>query len=95
MAQFTVFFAYVLSVMGLTILVVWPENGPGALTREKLLRRILPKPAHGVLDCYICFGFWAGLLLSIFWWFMYHQSWIWFGCLMIPAAFWLVTGKWK
>ena len=94
-AQFTVFLAYVLSAMGLAILVVWPEDGPGAFVREKLLRKLLPKPAHGVLDCYICFGFWTGLLLAIPWWFMYRQEWMWFGCLMIPAVFWLVTGKWK
>ncbi len=95
MEQFTEFLSYALASMGLVILVVWPEDGPGAFVRDKLLRKILPKTAHGALDCYICFGFWSGLLLSVPWWFMYRQDWIWFGCLMIPAVFWLVMGKWK
>ena len=95
MEQFTEFLSYALASMGLVILVVWPEDGPGAFVREKLLRKILPKSVHDVLDCYICFGFWTGLLLSIAWWSLYRQDWIWFGCLMIPAVFWLVMGKWK
>ena len=95
MEQLAILLAYILSAMGLTILVVWPEDGPGAYVREKVLQRILPESAHGVLDCYICFGFWTGLLLSIPWWLMYHQTWIWCGCLMLPTVFWLVTGKWK
>ena len=95
MREFVLLVAYLLSAMGLTILVVWPEDGTGAYVREKVLQRVLPKSAHGVLDCYICLGFWAGVFLSVPWWFMYHQNWIWFGCLMIPAVFWLVTGKWK
>ncbi len=95
MEQLAILLAYILSAMGLTILVVWPEDGPGAYVREKFLQRILPKSAHGVLDCYICFSFWAGLLLSFPWWSMYHRNWIWFGCLMVPALFWLIMGKWK
>ena len=95
MREFVLLFAYVLSSMGLAVLVVWPEAGPGAFFREKVLRNILPQFAHGVLDCYICFSFWTGLLLSVPWWFMFHQDWIWFGCLMVPAVFWLVTGKWR
>ncbi|MHB1769408.1 MAG: hypothetical protein ACYCUV_16330 [Phycisphaerae bacterium] len=95
MRELVLLFAYVLSAMGLAILVIWPEAGPGAFLREKVLRKAIPQFAHGVLDCYICFGFWTGLLLSIPWWFMYRQGWIWFGCLMIPAVFWLATGKWK
>ena len=88
-------FSFLLAAMGLTVLVVWPEGGPGAWWREKVLRRWLPKPVHGVLDCYICLGFWAGEVLAIPWWFMYHQDWVWFGGLMIAALFWLVMGKWK
>ena len=95
MANVTPFITYILAAMGLTILVVWPKDGPGAYMREKALRRILPKSAHGVLDCYICFGFWTGLLASIPWWFMYRQGWIDFGCLIVPAVFWLVMKKWK
>ncbi len=87
--------AYLLSSVGLTVLVIWPEGGPAAFLREKILRRLLPKPVAGVLDCYICFSFWAGLLLSIPWWFIYHRPWVWFGCLMPPGLFWLVMGKWK
>lgn len=86
---------YLLSAMGLAILVVWPEHGPGACVRDKVFRRVLPKSLHGVLDCYICFGFWSGLAMSILWWTIYRRPWIWFGCLMTPAAFWLVMGKWK
>ncbi len=87
--------SFLLAAMGLTVLVVWPQGGPGAFFREKLLRKLLPKFARGLLDCYVCFGFWAGLLLSVPWWFMYRQPWVWFGCLMVPAVFWLVMGKWK
>ena len=95
MRELVLLVAYLLSAMGLTILVVWPKDGPGAFVREKVLRKILPKFSHGVLDCYICFSFWAGLLLSFPWWCMYRQGWIWFGCLIVPAVFWLVTGKGK
>ena len=87
--------SFLLAAMGLTVLLVWPQGGAGAYVREKILRRVLPKPAAGVLDCYICFGFWAGLVLSAPWLFMSHQCWCWFGCLMVPALFWLVMGKWK
>ena len=87
--------SFLLAAMGLTVLLVWPQGGAGAYVREKILRRILPKSAAGALDCYICFGFWAGLVLSAPWWFMFHQYWCWFGCLMVPALFWLVMGKWK
>jgi len=91
----TLFIAYILAAMGLTILVVWPEHGPGAIVREKFLRRVLPKTAGNVLDCYICLGFWTGLFMSIPWWLMYHLGWIWFGCLIVPTVFWLVMKKWK
>lgn len=56
--------AYLLSAAGLTILIIWPTGGPGAFIREKILRAVLPKAAHGVLDCYICFSFWAALALA-------------------------------
>ncbi len=87
--------SFLLAAMGLTVLVVWPESGPGALLRDQVLRQLLPKSRRGVLDCYICFGFWAGLVLSVPWWLMYREPWVWFGCLMVPAVFWLVMGKWK
>ncbi len=86
---------YLFSAAGLTVLVVWPTDGPGALVREKILRSALPKRAHGVLDCYICFGFWSGLAMSILWWWIYRRAWLWFGPLMVPGLFWLVMGKWK
>jgi hypothetical protein len=54
------FLAYLLSSMGLTILIVWPQTGPSAWVRERVLRRALPGRAKEVLDCYICCGFWAG-----------------------------------
>ena len=58
------FLAYLLSAMGLTVLVVWPQTGPGAWLRERLLRRSLPPRFREILDCYICCGFWSGLALS-------------------------------
>ena len=92
LASFT---GYLLSAMGLTVLIIWPEGGPGAFLREKVFRRVLPRSFAGVLDCYICSGFWAGLILSVPWWFLCRRPWVWFGCLMVPAVFWLVMGKWK
>ena len=86
MREFVLLLAYLLSAIGLTILVVWPENGPGAFFREKILRKLLPVPLHGALDCYICFGFWAGLILSVAFWLIYGRAWMCFGCLMIAAA---------
>ena len=93
MAQFTALIAYVLTAMGLAVLVVWPQEGPGAWVREKILRKVLPKPISGVLDCYICCGFWTGWAVAVPWWLLYRQDWVWFGCLMVPAVFWLVLGK--
>jgi hypothetical protein len=81
---------YILSVMGLTVLVVWPEHGPTALLRDRVLKRFLPAAARGVLDCYICCGFWCALLLSPVWWRLCGGYWCWFGCLMVPAIFWMV-----
>jgi len=78
-----------LSAMGLTIIIVWPQDGPGAWVRERLLRRVLPTRLQGVLDCYVCTGFWAGLAISPAWWIMCHAWWAWSGCLMVPALFWL------
>jgi hypothetical protein len=82
--------SFLLSSMGLTILVVWPQDGPGAWVRERLLRKGLPGKAEEVLDCYVCTGFWAGLILSPPWWLMGAENWAWAGCLMTPALFWLV-----
>ncbi len=42
------FTGYLLSAMGLTVLIIWPEGGPGAFFREKVFRRVLP--AHGCGD---------------------------------------------
>ena len=84
---------YLLSSMGLTILIVWPNGGPTGWIREKLLRRILPGKAKEVLDCYICLSFWAGLLLSVLWWELYQEAWIWFGCLMVPSIFWVILDR--
>jgi hypothetical protein len=82
--------AYLLAAMGLTILIVWPTAGPGCWVRERLLRTILPGPLGKVLDCYICLGFWSGLILGVVWWLLFDATWAWFGCLMVPAVFWLV-----
>jgi hypothetical protein len=85
--------AYILSAMGLTILVVWPTAGPSAWGREHILRPLLPGKSKEVLDCYICFSFWAGLIASPLWWHWYKEPWIWLGCLIMPAVFWLALGQ--
>lgn len=84
--------AYLLSSMGLTILIVWPEDGPGSWVREKVLRPLIPKKMTGVLDCYICTGFWSGLVFSGLWWWWFREPWIWTGCFMVPALFWIFLG---
>jgi len=89
---FDSFLGYLLASMGLTILIVWPEDGPGSWIREKLFRPLLPKRSEGVLDCYVCLGFWSGLALSGLWYYLYCEPWIWTGCLMVPTLFWLVLG---
>ena len=88
-------FSFLLAAMGLTVLLVWPQGGAGAYVREKILPRILPKTAAAVLDGYVCFGFWAGLAVAVPWWLVFPQPCCWFGCLMVPALFRVVMGKWK
>jgi hypothetical protein len=80
--------AYLLSSVGLTVLVVWPQDGPAAWVRDRLLRRALPPNAARVLDCYICCGFWCALVLSPLWWWQFRSLWCWTGCLMVPGLFW-------
>jgi hypothetical protein len=82
--------SFLLSSIGLTVLIVWPPDGPGAWVRESVLRRALPGKSKETLDCYICTGFWSGLVLSPVWWLMCRERWTWSGCLMTPALFWLV-----
>jgi hypothetical protein len=82
--------AYLLSAMGLTVLVVWPQGGPGAWLRERMLRPSLPARFREVLDCYICCGFWSGLALSPLWWVFERRLWCCTGCLMVQCLFWLV-----
>jgi len=84
---------YLLSSFGMTVLVVWPETGPSAWVRDKLLRRLLWPGAREVFDCYVCFSFWASLLLSPIWWLFEHVWWAWTGCLMTPGLFWLVLQR--
>lgn len=93
MNEFVYFVTFLLSAVGLTILIVWPETGPGAFLREAVLRKILPQSAGKALDCYVCLGFWAGLLLSPAWWFLTREHWVWFGCLMVPAIFWFTLNQ--
>jgi len=88
MDPLTYLLAFLLSSSGLTILFLWPEGGPSGWSRERVLRRILPASARGVLDCYVCFGFWTGLLLSPLWWWWTGFHWCWAGCLMTPTIFW-------
>lgn len=82
--------AYLLASMGLTVLVVWPQKGPGAWLRDKLLRSVLPASSTEVLDCYICCSFWCSLLLSPLWWAICGRAWYGTGCLMTPGLFWLL-----
>jgi hypothetical protein len=82
--------SYLLASTGLTILIVWPRDGPGAWVRERMLRRLLPEAARAVLDCYICMSVWTGAILSPVWWCLCQERWTWFGCLMTPAVFWIV-----
>ncbi len=80
---------YVLSSVGLTLLLVWPAEGPGAWVRERLLRWVLPKGLRKALDCYICLGTWVALAAAPGWWLAgYHWSVI--AWPVVPAAFWLV-----
>ena len=90
MSELANLIAYVLSAAGLTILIIWPQTGPGAWIRERVLRRLLRGSAAKVLDCYICFSFWCGLLLSPVSWRLVGHPWSWAGCFMTPAVFWLV-----
>jgi len=90
MDSLTYLTSFLVASMGLTVLIVWPQEGPGAWVRERALRRVLPGKAKEVLDCYICLGFWSGLVLSPAWWLMCREHWVWGGCLMTPALFWLV-----
>lgn len=91
----TILLAYVLSAMGLAVLIVWPADGPMAWLRDRVLRPMLPKAVQGVLDCYVCLGFWTGLILSVVFWIIYGYAWLCFGCLVVPAVFWLIVGQEK
>ena len=73
MNELAEYLAYLLSSVGLTVLLVWPQTGPGAWVRDRVLRRLLPRRARDVLDCYICLGFWVGLALSPIWWAAGHR----------------------
>lgn len=84
------FFGFLLSAMGATILIVWPETGPSAWVRESILRKLLPGRASGVVDCYVCLSFWMGLAFGALWWCWTGKPMYWCGCLMIPAVFWIV-----
>lgn len=81
---------YLLASIGLTVLLVWPASGPGAFIRDRVIRPVLPGGIKNVLDCYICLGFWSGLLLSGLAWWLYREPSCWLGCLMTPGMFWIV-----
>lgn len=82
--------SYILVSMGLTIILVWPQEGPTAYLRERVFRRILPTKAGYVFDCYICCSFWIGMLMSVIWWRHDREVWCLYGCLMVPAVFWII-----
>ena len=90
MSDLASLFALLLTAVGLTVLVVWPAAGPSAWLRDRVVRRTVPAPFREVLDCYICCGFWCGLLLSPPAWLLCHQPWTWLSCLMTPAVFWVI-----
>ncbi len=85
--------AFLLTSVGLTVVIVWPQDGPGAWTREQVLRRLIPSPWEKLLDCYICLGFWIGLILSPLAWLLWREPWCWAGSLMTSAVFWIVLEK--
>lgn len=91
MQSFTYLVSFILTSMGLTVLIVWPEGGPSGWLRERILRPILPGRAKGVLDCYVCMGFWCGLLLSPLWWWFCGEPWVWTGGLMNTALLWYIV----
>lgn len=84
--------SYILAVAGVAVLVVWPDRGPSAWARDRVLRRVLSRRVAAAIDCYVCTAFWSGAALSPFWWQFDHRPWIWFGCLMTPPIFWVVLG---
>lgn len=84
------FLCYLLSSIGLTVIVVWPDKGPAAWIRERIVRFIVPVRLAAALDCYICFGFWSGLALSPLFWWEYRESWCWSGPLITPGMFWVL-----
>ena len=88
MEQIANLVSFLLASVGLTVLIVWPQTGPGAWLRESVLRPALGDKAGEVLDCYVCLGFWSGLLLSPICYWLTGQYWSWAGCLMVPAVFW-------
>ncbi len=86
---------YLLAGVGLTVLVVWPDAGPAGWLRDTVFRSILPPRTRGVLDCYICLSFWVGVCLSVVFWLLFRDRWVWFGCLMLPGLFWMLLGRGK
>jgi len=44
----------------------------------------------GVLDCYICLGFWLGTGLGALWWWWCEHPAYWLGGAMVAAVFWAV-----
>lgn len=93
MSDLVMLLTCLLSSFGLTVLLVWPETGPGAWIRDKVMKPLLWPKAKEVLDCYVCFSFWASLLLSRIWWRLAEVWWVWFGCLMTPGMFWLALQR--
>src|ERR1700736_2831287 len=85
--------AYVAACVGLTVLIVWPEEGPTAWLRESALRKMLPAGLKDTLDCYICCSFWCSLLLSPLWWAHHCSFWCWSGCLITPGVFWFILHR--
>lgn len=79
-------------VLGITILVVWPNYGPGAFIRELIRRVLKPVRMEGVLDCYLCLAPWVGLgVATVLWsWEVTTiPTWQLFAVpLMVPVAIW-------
>lgn len=84
----TEFIAFILSSIGLTVWIVWPEEGFWAIIRHKM-QKLLPAHFRTVPDCYICSGFWIGTFLGIVWWPLTGRPFYITGGLMVSAMFWI------
>lgn len=74
------------SAMGATILFLGFDDGPTAWVRERSRPMLRMFRAAGVLDCAVCFGFWAGLLAGAIGAATTGRGELCLACLLVPAA---------